>query len=343
MTATAPYNNHSLVGEALRLLASGLGPYVVDKMNNAVQSGRYVPDDAEAVNEISGDVAVTLRVMVAAWNDVFRDLLGPVERSLVSEIRETRNRWAHQDAFDDDDLDRALDSMGRLLNAVGAAEEAKRIDNAKHRLRVKRYGAPLPKAADQNGSTTNGSTTNGSDAEAETPDDAADVPVAERPSEPPTNFETAEEASEKQRAAVAAARDDKVREHIVHGIDYRRREHYGNAMAEFEQALSIDSQRADAWFHRGMTWGLMGEHRRAIDDFGRSLAISPGSAHAYNGRGYAHYCMGEYRQAVEDLERASRLMPDDELILGNLQQARMRYLQQPESPNGARHGSEPIV
>lgn len=338
MAATAPYNNHGLVGEALRLLASGLGPYVVDKMNNAVESGQYVPDDAEAVNQISGDVAVTLRVMVVAWNDVFRDLLGPVERSLVSEIRETRNRWAHQDAFDDDDLDRALDSMGRLLNAVQAGEEARRIDNAKHRLRLKRYGAPLPKAAEQNGSTTNGS-----NAEADTADDAAFVPVPERLSELPTNFDTEEEASEKQRAAVAAARDKRVREHISKGVDFRRREHYGNAMAEFEQALTIDAERADAWFHRGMTWGLMGEHRRAIDDFGRSLAIAPGNAQAYNGRGYAHYCMEEYRQAVEDLERASRLMPNDELIQGNLQQARMRYLQQPGNPNGARHGSGPIL
>ena len=38
MTAPTPYNNHSLVGEALRLLSAGLGPYVTDKMREAVEA-----------------------------------------------------------------------------------------------------------------------------------------------------------------------------------------------------------------------------------------------------------------------------------------------------------------
>ena len=126
MTTATSYNNHSLVGNALNLLADGLGPYVVRKMEDAIAGGRYVPDDVEALGEIAGDVAVILRVMVTAWNDVFRDCLGQSERSLVSEIREIRNRWAHQESFNDDDLDRALDSVGRLLAAVAATNEADR-------------------------------------------------------------------------------------------------------------------------------------------------------------------------------------------------------------------------
>jgi hypothetical protein len=30
------------------------------------------------------------------WNDVFRNVLGHAERSLVSELRDWRNKWAHQ-------------------------------------------------------------------------------------------------------------------------------------------------------------------------------------------------------------------------------------------------------
>ena len=147
MAATVSYNNHSLVGEALKLLAAGLGPYVTGQLQDAVANGRYALSDADAVSEIVGDVAVMLRVMVMAWNDVFRDCLGQTERSLVSEIREIRNQWAHLESFNDDDLDRALDSVGRLLTAVAAADEAERVNRAKHRLRRKRYGAPPPKAA----------------------------------------------------------------------------------------------------------------------------------------------------------------------------------------------------
>ena len=336
MTATTPYNNHSLVGEALRQLAAGLGPYVVDKMNNAVASGQYAPDDSEALGEISGDIAVTLRIMTVAWNDVFREHLGPVERSLVSEIRETRNRWAHQDAFDDDDLDRALDSVGRLLGAVGARAEAKRIDSAKHRLRLRRYGSPSPQPTGADAPVPEPEAEPVPSEDSDSPQFADHATEADARQSPAPSAEAAEQAAEEAR------RDVRVREHILQGIDFRRREHYGNAMAEFEQALRIDRERADAWFHRGMTWGLMEEHRRAIEDFNRAIAMAPAYAQAFNCRGYAHFCLGEYRQAVEDLEKADRLSPEDELIQGNLQQARLRFLQQSGSPDRARHGSGPL-
>ena len=337
MTATAPYNNHSLVGEALRLLAAGLGPYVIGKMKEAVDAGRYVPDDSEALGEIAADVAVTLRVMTTAWNDVFRDRLGPAERSLVSEIREIRNRWAHQEGFDDDDLDRALDSVGRLLGAVGAGDQAKRIDAAKHRLRLKRYGAASTPANGAAGSAPE------PEAQPEPAGEPAESQPADRRNEAEARPAAAPSPDAGNRPANPTVNDDAVQEHILKGVEYRRQEHFEHAMGEFEQALSINPERADAWFNRGMTWGIMGDHRRAITDFNRAIAIAPLYAEAYNCRGYAHFCLEDYRQAVEDLERASRLNPDDELIQGNLQQARLRFLQQPGNPNTARHGLGPML
>ena len=341
MTAPTAYNNHSLIGETLRLLAAGLGPYVTDKMREAVNAGRYAPDDAEAVGEIAGDISVTLRVMAVAWNDVFRDALGPVERSLVSEIREIRNRWAHQDVFDDDDLDRALDSIGRLLAAVGAIGEAKRIDGAKHRLRLRRYGAASSKAAASDGSAP------GPGDEPDAPARLPETQPADRPEDVERRSATAPGANAHDGPAEPAVAYDSAREqllqsHIIQGVDYRRREHFGHAMGEFEQALRINPDRADAWFHRGMTWGLMGDHGRAIIDFNRAIALDQQYAEAYNCRGYANLCLGEYRRAVEDLERADRLNPGDELIQGNLQQARMRFLQEPGNSNAARYGSGPV-
>ena len=61
------------------------------------------------------------------WNDVFRDVLGPAERSLVSELRGIRNQWAHHEQFISNDAIRALDSTERLLNAVSAAEAAAEV------------------------------------------------------------------------------------------------------------------------------------------------------------------------------------------------------------------------
>ena len=82
-------------------------------------------------------MAALLKLMWESWNDVFRLTLGPAERSLVSELRDHRNRWAHQEAFSGDDAYRALDSAGRLLTAVSApqADDIEKMKTELLRLR----------------------------------------------------------------------------------------------------------------------------------------------------------------------------------------------------------------
>ncbi|MBM2811008.1 MAG: ATPase of the superfamily [Chloroflexi bacterium] len=80
------------------------------------------------------DVAPLLRLMWEQWNEVFRKSLGQAERSLVSELRDHRNNWAHQQAFSSDDADRALDSAQRLLTAVSASQ-ADEVGKLKMELR----------------------------------------------------------------------------------------------------------------------------------------------------------------------------------------------------------------
>jgi predicted AAA+ superfamily ATPase len=68
------------------------------------------------------DAAALLKVMWDSWNSVFRQTLGHADRSLVSELREWRNKWAHQELLSTDDAYRALDSCERLLRAVSVSE-----------------------------------------------------------------------------------------------------------------------------------------------------------------------------------------------------------------------------
>ena len=123
--------NHERVGKALDLLKAGLGPFVDREVKGALESRRldafklrdYAEDPVLANKPTSEwDVAGLLRLMWATWNDVFRTILGRADRSLVSELRDHRNRWAHQESFSSDDAYRALDSVGRLLTAVSAPQ-----------------------------------------------------------------------------------------------------------------------------------------------------------------------------------------------------------------------------
>ena len=135
--------NHERVGKGLELLKTGLGPFVDREIVAAAKANaigmdsvrRFVEDPNLVNKPISEwDAAAMLKLMWETWNDVFRKTLGHPERSLVSEIRDWRNKWAHQEPIPSDDADRALDSMERLLTAV-SAEQSNDVRRLKLELR----------------------------------------------------------------------------------------------------------------------------------------------------------------------------------------------------------------
>ena len=125
---TVSATNHERVAGALTLLTEGMSPFV-ERQLRSVHNGRWQQaaqssfrdDRARATADgqgIAWDAHALLTVMWDQWNACFRNALGHTERSLVSELREFRNRWAHQQNFDFDDTYRILDSVRRLLTAA---------------------------------------------------------------------------------------------------------------------------------------------------------------------------------------------------------------------------------
>lgn len=137
--------NHERVGKALNLLRAGLASFMEREFKNAY--GERAPAEATRIlgedrlyagrPVAEWDVAVLIKGMWEAWNEVFRKTLGPAERSLLAELRDWRNKWAHQEPFSTDDAYRALDSAARLLSAVSAreAEDVERMKMELLRLR----------------------------------------------------------------------------------------------------------------------------------------------------------------------------------------------------------------
>ena len=128
--------NQERVNAAIALLREGLAPFVARELKINVQE---VPPDRlrrlasdpklEQTPIDSWDVLALLKVMEATWREVFGKTLGRIERSCVSELREWRNRWAHQVEFSTEDAERTLDSAERLLKSIEApqADEVGRI------------------------------------------------------------------------------------------------------------------------------------------------------------------------------------------------------------------------
>ena len=133
-------SNYERVGKAMEALKVGLAPFVSREFISHFkgQTGHEVQrilgisvDAKKPFHDL--DIAALLRVMWDSWNEVYRETLGHAERSLVSELRDVRNSWAHQETFSSDDTYRALDSSHRLLTSV-SSPQANDIDKMKMEL-----------------------------------------------------------------------------------------------------------------------------------------------------------------------------------------------------------------
>jgi len=129
-------SNSERIGKGLDLLRNGVAPFVERELE-AVYGDKWQEKARQSVakerdwkvkgGKVQWDAYLILMTLWNHWNGVFKKTLGHAERSYVSELREVRNRWAHQNAFTYDDTYRALDSMARLLRSV-SAKEAQEVD-----------------------------------------------------------------------------------------------------------------------------------------------------------------------------------------------------------------------
>lgn len=124
-------SNHEKIRLALVELVAGLRPFVDEHLSPKAPNGDWVAlwsAREEAKNGIAreldpNDPQVLLRVITEDWR-AFTRSLNRAESALATEIRQVRNDWAHNKSFSADDTYRALDSIERLLTAVGAPEQS---------------------------------------------------------------------------------------------------------------------------------------------------------------------------------------------------------------------------
>ena len=136
--------NYDRVTKVMDLLKAGLQPFVVREMKTQHKQ-LWLQEARESVAETQAhlfagsaepewDAASLLAVIWNQWEKVFKKTLGRAERSLITELRDARNKWAHQQAFSSDDAYRTLDSALRLLTAVSATPQADEVETMKMEL-----------------------------------------------------------------------------------------------------------------------------------------------------------------------------------------------------------------
>ena len=94
------------------------------------------------------------------------------------------------------------------------------------------------------------------------------------------------------------------------GITSSKKGESEEAIAHFDQAISINPQFAEAYGNRGVAKQALGWHHEAITDYDEVTRINPQDALAYCNRGAAKHSLGLHSEAIADYDQAIRLNPE---------------------------------
>jgi len=94
------------------------------------------------------------------------------------------------------------------------------------------------------------------------------------------------------------------------GVDKFNVEDYQGAIADYNQAITIKPDYADAYNRRGLAKSGLGDKQGAITDYNQAIKIKPDLAIAYLNRGVAKDDLGDKQGAIADYNQAIKIEPD---------------------------------
>jgi len=95
------------------------------------------------------------------------------------------------------------------------------------------------------------------------------------------------------------------------GVARRNLGDYSGALADYNKAIEIKPDYADAYYNRGVARRNLGDYSGALADYNKAIEIKPDYALAYVGRGVARGKLGDYSGALADYNKAIEIKPDD--------------------------------
>jgi tetratricopeptide (TPR) repeat protein len=94
------------------------------------------------------------------------------------------------------------------------------------------------------------------------------------------------------------------------GIELDNNGDYDFAVIEFNKAIKLNPNFAEAYDRRGMVYVKLIKYRKAIKDFNKAIELNLQFAEAYNHLGIALYCNREFDLAIISYNKAIEIAPD---------------------------------
>jgi tetratricopeptide (TPR) repeat protein len=101
----------------------------------------------------------------------------------------------------------------------------------------------------------------------------------------------------------------------------RIRGDYQGAIADYNRAIELKPNYANAYFNRAVAQSELGDNSAALADLNRAIALNPNDSDAYNNRGVAKGRLGDRSAAMADYNRALQINPNHPDALYNLANA----------------------
>ncbi|HBR22615.1 MAG TPA: hypothetical protein DD713_08660 [Nitrospiraceae bacterium] len=92
--------------------------------------------------------------------------------------------------------------------------------------------------------------------------------------------------------------------YLSRGEAYAKKGQYDRAIADYNKAIVLDPNNAEAYTGRGVAYAKKEQYDRAIEDFNKTIALDPNNASAYLGRGAAYFLSGNKGRAISDFQKA---------------------------------------
>jgi tetratricopeptide (TPR) repeat protein len=92
--------------------------------------------------------------------------------------------------------------------------------------------------------------------------------------------------------------------YMQRGLKYLKLGDNNKSILDFNKAIEIDNQYADAYGNRGLAYQALGKDKQAIADFNKAIELNPQDAISYYSLGNVYFVLGNYNQAITNYDEA---------------------------------------